>query len=387
MQPPPNKHTAIRDCVRVWRWSFPIAILFGLSGGIHEWFAQMHMSRRDPFWATAVSSCLLFAFWGAVAPVILDVMKRHPLDRKPLVRNISVQVGVFAFVTGIYVVYLWALNMFVIRFLGPNTFEYEPFLAFSRYALPLVVSNGVFRYYVPLLAIGYVVLYREAWRRQEVESADLSRQLAQAQLRALQARLEPHFLFNTLNSISAMIHQDPEGADRMLMQLSDLLRLTLAAPQQGRVTLSHELDYMSQYLAIEKVRFGSRLTVTLDVPAQALNYSVPFMLLQPIVENAVRHGISRIAGPGRIAIRARVLDEVLEIDVQDNGPGLNPGTQGRAGLGASSTEKRIKQLYGERASLELSSLPQGGTLAVIRIPADSAATATGEDPAEYVVLA
>ena len=377
----------IRECLRVWRWSFAIAILFGICGGVHDWFMQLHSPKRDPFWASALSSTLLFVFWAAIAPLILAAMKRYPVDRRPFIRNISIQAGLLISLTGVYVAYLWAMNMYVIRYLGPNTFDYEPFLAFSGYAFPLVISSGVFRYYVPLLAIGYVALYREAWRRQAVESSELSRQLAQAQLRALQARLEPHFLFNTLNSISAMIHQDPDGADRMLVQLSDLLRLTLAAPQQGRVTLGHELDYISQYLAIEKVRFGARLSVTVDVPPALLCAVVPFMLLQPIVENAVRHGISRISGPGRIVIRARLVDDALELCVEDNGPGLSETCPPRSGLGAGSTAKRIRQLYGEQASFELSSLPECGARAVIRIPCDSSASVSGEDPAEYMVIA
>jgi two-component system LytT family sensor kinase len=202
----------------------------------------------------------------------------------------------------------------------------------------------------------------QAVLRSELRSSQLEVQVAQARLGALKAQLQPHFLFNTLNAIVVLVRQQKgQEAEETLARFSDLLRAVLADLDAQEVPLSRELEYLRLYLAIEQVRFSDRLRVEIDVEAEVLDAAVPHMALQPLVENAIRHGIGRRATPGLIVLRARREGDELRIVVQDDGPGFDsqPASPG-LGLGLANTRARLKQLYGDAAELRTTNHPVDG---------------------------
>ena len=210
--------------------------------------------------------------------------------------------------------------------------------------------------------------HRES-QAQKLTAAQLQTRLAEASLQSLQRQLHPHFLFNTLHTISALIHRDPEAADAMLGQLSDLLRLTLDRIGTQEVPLKEELDFVQKYVEIERTRFGDRLQVEFDIAPDTLDAAVPNMLLQPLVENAIRHGIARKVGGGRVEITARREDGELCLVVRDTGPGLAEAKPGLSkGVGLANTRSRLEHLFGERHSLDFSEPPGGGLAVKIVIP-------------------
>lgn len=199
-------------------------------------------------------------------------------------------------------------------------------------------------------------------------TARLSARLSSAQLEALTARLHPHFLFNTLQAISTLVYRDPPAADAMLRHLSSLLRRTLQRDPGHEVALASELALLDEYLAIQQVRFGERLTVIREVDLAASKGLVPHFLLQPLVENAVEHGIARRAGAGRIVIESRREAAVLHLSVTDDGVGLSDGPTPREGTGLGTTRQRLHELYGDAASLTLHALATGGVQARLVLP-------------------
>jgi two-component system LytT family sensor kinase len=188
-------------------------------------------------------------------------------------------------------------------------------------------------------------------------------------LQALKMQLHPHFLFNTLHAISALMDDDVKGARRMIARLSELLRLTLESVGQQEVSLRQELDALERYLEIEQIRFQDRLTVRLAVAPETLGASVPNLVLQPIVENAIRHGIAPRSSAGRIEIRAERQDGMIELQVIDDGPGLSPGGEEfKEGIGLTNTRARLRQLYGDGHRIEIKDADGGGLAVKLSIP-------------------
>ncbi|HEX8747487.1 MAG TPA: histidine kinase [Pyrinomonadaceae bacterium] len=217
-------------------------------------------------------------------------------------------------------------------------------------------------------ALNYYKRYRES----ELQASRLKAQLAEAQLQALKMQLHPHFLFNTLHSISSLLSRDTEAARRMIARLGDFLRLTLENSGAQEVSLRDELDFLRCYLDIEAIRFYDRLTVRMEIEPQTLSSRVPNLILQPIVENAIRHGIAPRSKPGLIEIRSALRGERLRLEVRDDGPGLpaelGPSRTGRRGIGLSNTQNRLRQLYGEGASFEMTNDVRGGLLVILEFP-------------------
>ena len=216
--------------------------------------------------------------------------------------------------------------------------------------------------------------HRESQER-ELTAAQLQTQLAEAQLEALQRQLHPHFLFNTLNTIATLMHRDVHAADEMLVQLSDLLRLTLDRIGTQQVPLNDEVDFLRKYLEIEQRRFGDRLQFIIDVDPHVLDAPVPNLILQPLVENALRHGIGPKVAGGNVDVTARQEGSNLVMTVRDNGVGLSPDKLNafHSGVGLSNTRSRLENLYGDRHRFEFQTPTNGGLLVTIVIP-------TGHDP-------
>jgi hypothetical protein len=209
-------------------------------------------------------------------------------------------------------------------------------------------------------------IYRK-YKAREVEAAHLQTRFAEAQNLALRMQLQPHFLFNTLNSISALVHSNPEGADEMISRLGTFLRTTLDAPSEQLVTLRRELAFIEDYLAIEQVRFGDRLRVESQIPPELMEFRVPNFILQPLVENALQHGLADRPQGGTLRLRAQRESGSLVLEVQDDGEGFVPG---REGVGLANVRARLGLIYKGRHQMDILGAPGRGTLVTLRLPLD-----------------
>jgi two-component system, LytTR family, sensor kinase len=231
------------------------------------------------------------------------------------------------------------------------------------------VVDDVTGAYVPIVLVAHAVSYYRRFRERELRATQLEGQLAKAHLQRLKSQLQPHFLFNTMHSISALMLTDVNAADRMMCRLSDLLRISLETADTQITTLNRELEFVTCYLEIEKVRFEERMKVIFDIAPETLDAQVPHLLLQPLVDNAVKHGISKVSVGGEIRITVRRQDKELQLQIKDNGPGVRKtGTLATNGLGLRITRERLESLYGQNQSLELVSPPEGGVTIRVCIP-------------------
>jgi LytS/YehU family sensor histidine kinase len=241
----------------------------------------------------------------------------------------------------------------------------------ARLLLPFNVARNVFvmldkelLVYWIIVLTSHAAVYYQRYREGELRAS-------QAQLQALKMQLHPHFLFNALHAISALVHSDPDAADKMIARLGDFLRLTLDASATQEVPLRRELEFLNCYLEIERVRFNDRLTTSLEVDPRVLDCRVPNLILQPLVENAIRHGVSQRAAHGHVEVRAERRGDALRLEVRDNGAGLSNASACRAnkgGVGLSNTRARLQQLYGSAYRFELADDPRGGAIATLEIP-------------------
>jgi len=227
--------------------------------------------------------------------------------------------------------------------------------------------------------------YYRKFREREGQATELAARLAQAQLQALRMQLNPHFLFNTLNAVSSLMLKDVVAANKMLSRLGELLRLTLEQSDQQEVPLQQELEFLRRYLQIEQIRFGERLQLSLEVESSTLEAAVPNLILQPLVENAIRHAIEPQETTGRIVLRSNRDNGHLVLQVSDNGPGLTPppapgaraAAENREHIGLNNTRDRLRKLYGERQQFELTGNSMGGVTASLSIPFRVASTPAG----------
>jgi two-component system LytT family sensor kinase len=269
-------------------------------------------------------------------------------------RNLLVQLAAIPMA----VVVKYAIYVELARLLRPSeTWSFTAVLARS-FASESIALGAV-------LAIVHGIEAHRRYRERELHTARLEAELASARLDALTAQLQPHFLFNTLNSISTLMRRDVDAAEEMLAHLGTLLHRTLRSGERHEVTLAEELELLEQYLAIMKIRFQDRLVVRKNIDAGVTGASVPQLVLQPLVENAIRHGISRRPGAGLIEIAASRLGQSLEITVRDDGDGLVGDAEG---IGLTNTRRRLRQLYGDAQALELAPAAEGGLRVTLRLP-------------------
>jgi two-component system LytT family sensor kinase len=216
-----------------------------------------------------------------------------------------------------------------------------------------------------VLAWHAAIYYREA-RDRQLKALELESLVHQAQLQALRSQLNPHFLFNALHSIAELVHENPKLAEKLIVRLGELLRQVLQSSTLQEVPLAEELDFIRGYVDIEQMRLGDRLCVEWDVPGELLAARVPSLILQPLVENAIQHGIAPMSKPGVLTIRARREEQSLLLEVRDTGPGMAQGADRLRGIGLSNTSARLQRLYGDRQKLEL--LGDDGLRVTVRIP-------------------
>jgi two-component system, LytTR family, sensor kinase len=221
--------------------------------------------------------------------------------------------------------------------------------------------------YWVIVSVAHALNYYRRYRERELRASELERNLTAAKLKTLQMQLNPHFLFNTLHAISSLMHKDVNDADRMITKLSDLLRRALDSSETQEVPLRQEIDFLRRYLEIEQTRFGDRLEVRFDIPDNTSDLLVPNLILQPLVENAIKHGIEPHARRGIVQIGARREGDQLFLEVSDNGGGLSVNHDERIGL--ANTRSRLGQLYGDDQAFKIETAASGGVAATIRIPA------------------
>jgi len=224
--------------------------------------------------------------------------------------------------------------------------------------------------YAAIIGVGYAFESRERLARQQTETAQLSEQLSRAQLDSLRRQVEPHFLFNSLNAIAGLVRENRnEAAVTTIAGLSDFLRRVLEDSTRQQVCLSEEIEYLQKYLEIQKVRFAERLAVKIQVPAELMGSQVPSLILQPMVENAIKHGIAKRAQGGEIRVSAARSDGILKLTVYNDGPGLVAGREnGRSGIGISNTRTRLQSLYGKSFELSLQNHGPHGVEATVSVP-------------------
>jgi len=319
------------------------------------------------------------ACFGILIPPIVWLAGRYPLARERWWRHmLPIALG------GLLVCMIHpALYTVLDRLIGevfgpPYSFHYRYGYAFVEghpevrfwnvwwYVLTYYVTSLVF-FYICVVAFVSARQYYQLLRRSELDRMQLESGLAQAKLHLLTMQLHPHFLFNTLNSISELMYEDVAAAERMVARLSELLRLSLDQRDAALVPFDKELEYLGVYLEIEKIRFQDRIIVDFEIAQDARPCLVPLLILQPLVENAVRHGISRLRKPGRILIRACRDAERLDIEIRNDGP-AEAGRIPSEGLGLRNTRDRLRALYGEDYSLEYGAIPEGGWRIRIKIP-------------------
>ena len=222
--------------------------------------------------------------------------------------------------------------------------------------------------YFAVLGAGVARDYFLRYRARLQETLRLQSQLAHARLDALRAQLNPHFLFNTLNAVSALVERDPKGVRRMIARLSDLLRYTLDESTEAEVPLRREIDLLGEYVELMQIRFQGRLQVSIRIDDDVRDALVPNLILQPILENAIKHGVGRVTGTGEITIHARRAGDALLVTIADNGPGPGSARAGGAGVGLRNTNERLREMYGSGYAVSLRDGQAGGTQADVLIP-------------------
>ena len=308
-----------------------------------------------------------FYLWAILSPLVFRFSRRFPIELRPLnVRNLLLYFPALISFAGIHQV----IHLAVLWSITPSWSQkypalidcYRAYFAFGFY-VDLIIALLI------MIAV-HALLYYQNFRASELAQSSLKTQLAQAQLRALKMQLHPHFLFNTLHSISSLVLEDPLKANSMIARLGDFLRLTVENSEQQLVTLKEETEFLRCYLDIEQVRFGDRLTVAFELEPQTLSAQVPHLILQPIVENAVQHALAPRAAPGHINIEAKRLNSVLRVAISDNGPGIssNANLPGKKGVGLSNVRTRLQQIYGSDFRFELVNDGDGGLTVVMEIP-------------------
>lgn len=318
------------------------------------------LQRGQPFsWGDMLTA--RFADWYTCAlftPLFFWLARRYPIDKK----SWRTTVPLFLVVTLVCVVVKYAVLIPIERAFG----IYSGATLANQLARNFATEAMAFW---AVIGIVHAIEFNRRYREREVAAADLRARLSEAQLEALRSQIHPHFLFNTLHSISTLMHRDVNAADTMLTRLSDLLRLTMQHRGQNEITLRDELALVGEYIEIMRVRFGDRLTVNHAIRPDALVAMVPQFILQPLLENAFDHGIARTSGPGTIDIVARTTDGKLEISITDNGLHSKSAARPKKhGIGLANTRRRLEQLYGPGQSISLEKLPERGTRVVVSIP-------------------
>jgi sensor histidine kinase YesM len=336
---------------RFWILICGIWLLWGVFSASQIYFATINRTRAVAFSKALLWQLLAALLFALATPLVLWLSRRFRIERQNWTRHFPIHIA-----ASLLIAMILAMGHVLVDILftsvPPSSRSFTIVLQMTVFLLDRELSI-----YWIIVMVSHAFDYYFRYRSGEVRAAHLQTQLAQAQLQALKMQLHPHFLFNALNAIAELVYRNPEAAERMVTQLSDMLRLTLDSGGVQEVPLKQELDFLKKYLEIEQTRFQDRISVEMFIAPGILDASVPNMILQPLVENAVRYAIAPRAAGGRIEIHAHRENGMLQLEVCDDGRGLPADTRhARAsggGVGLSNTRARLKHLYGSRHRFEL----------------------------------
>lgn len=340
---------------KVWLLSLGVwtalALINTHAGYVQEKYSTVPQSAMDRFGTTFL--LLHFSLLAICTPLVLWSAIHYPLERGQLRTRLPLYIAGGVAVSAIHSLLVYCTH----SFWAPGLILAKPVkMVLTNFYLSM--HNNLYGFWLVVI-VAHVVVYHRQSEERSLRASQLQAQVAESKLQALNMQLQPHFLFNTLHSISGLMHKDVHAADLMMTQLSDLLRMTLETADVGTTTLGQEIELLKAYVGIQQTRFSDMLSVTMDVAAETYDATVPFLLLQPIVENAVLHGISKLDSLGKISIHAHRANGWLQISVQDNGPGFDVSNKAEVstGIGLNNTKERLQAIYGDqyRFSVEQSS--------------------------------
>ncbi len=350
---------------------FVIATAFGVSSTFQAyWMGRLEAHPSSIQYAVARLLALNLVYWyipALLAPIIMAFALRHPIDRVHWPRQIALHAAGALSYSVVHTAVMTALRALLMT-LGKRPADFPGWRNFTLLAY-LTQLDWLLMTYLFLIGLAYAFAYRRESEGRALNASQLETRLVEAQLQSLQRQLHPHFLFNTLNTISGLLRTDPDAADVMIDRLGDLLRMTLHKSGIQEVPLKEELDVLQKYVEIEQTRFGNRLSVEMHVQPETLDAQVPNLALQPLVENAIRHGIAPNARAGWISVHASREGDQLVLQVRDSGDGLPPDRLMalNRGVGLDNTRARLSHLYRDRYEFSFSNLERGFCVTV-RIP-------------------
>ncbi len=358
-----SRWRAVVLCFCAWTVVGCVAV----AGGVG---AALSAGRPLPSAYFFVSNIVGMWLWALYTPLIFALCRRHPLVGAGWQRSAGLHVALF--------LVLWSLELAFVSVL--DALLPHPQRPVLQYFFGALIY--CFFCYLGALAVGHALRFHGLYLERTVRASELQAQLLRSQLAALQMQLRPHFLFNTLNTVSGLVRMDEKDrALQVVAALADLLRSVLRGDASQLVPLRHELELAERYLGIEQARFQDRLSTCFQVDPEALEALVPQLLLQPLVENAVRHGACASEGGGQVTVHIRREAQLLHLSVEDSGAGPSaaaraPAQAGGGGIGLANTRARLHHLYGEHHRLSLRETPGGGTVAEVAIPFQSPLEAT-----------
>jgi two-component system LytT family sensor kinase len=359
---------------RAWtppvRYVFAAATLLGVFSTLQAYrlsTLEMNGPITTEVWRMLVRNLAYWYVPAALTSIIFRIAFRFPLDAPGWPRSLAVHAlaaVAFSIVHVAAMVGVWTM-------LPPKRIYAMTSASWASWVQRtyLVNLDWALMTYSAIVGISYALAYNRESRARALRAAHLEARLAEARLKTLEAELHPHFLFNTLHAISTLVHTAPDSADRMISRLSDLLRITFSRSGAACIPLNEELEFLQKYLEIEQTRFQDRLTVAYDIDPDTLDAEVPRLILQPLVENAIKHGVAPRMGPGAISIGSRRDGDRLCLEVRDNGVGLTRGSRAElhGGVGLSNTRDRLECLYGTDYSLNFTDSTPGLTVEM-RVP-------------------
>ena len=352
-----RRHTFRKWALIFAGWTF-LAFLF--SGP--QMIQAFRVHRVSDGWDTVLGELVFSYLWLCLTPLAIWFSKSFRIEGGQRFKNLTVH-----FLACIVFLLLQILLFTVVSIPFGWYLQIRPF--WSRYFLLILnftPSNVMF--YWGIIVVEHALDYYRKLQEREVRASQLEAQLAQSQLQVLKMQLHPHFLFNTLNAISALIRESPDEADEMVSRLGDLLRMTLETAGVQEVPFKKELEFLKHYLDIEQTRFQDRLRIEMAIEPETLDVLVPSMILQPLVENSVRHGVAPRPEGGCIKIKAWRDNSLLRLEVADDGPGLGVDVPLKERVGLSNTRARVTNLYGDEHGLKLHNAADGGLVASLSIP-------------------
>jgi len=333
-----------------------MATLFLVQAYMHHYvYAELKGMGEFKWLRETPPPYLNFLFWALLTPLVFTVVVRWPFSSRPLWKVVLVHAGLGLLIGALHEVVTSALYYTILW--SQNDFEFSAeYINWSIQALPPAILSRFMEYWILVVVLVAVDNAREM-RERQTQLLRLKNELHVSQLNALKKQLQPHFLFNTLNTVSALMDEDITGARKVLSRLGGLLRVTLDSTQRDKVRLDREIDHVGNYLGIESVRYRDRLKVTYDIPGELGAAVVPSMVLQPLVENAIKHGPDASNDQVAISVHAHIRDERLELQVSDNGKGCSDvnSAMNNGGIGLRNVRDRLQLLYGDASRFELSS--------------------------------